>query len=366
LLEGINAYKEAVDVYVQAEMWDAARRLVIQEVPEYGDALSAKKLAFYEARSDWLKCLDIAGQMTPEMVSKYAGLYASDLIKANNFIAAIEAFNKHGANTTPLPTNIPIYRNLVKEVFAANETQDEFPPTLLEDLKDLLLQLVVGLKNTHTATEATINEFERYSVAAFYNYHRITCQKNELKDITAKLAVSLLRYSGDIPADKAFYNAGMACKEVGWSNMAFVFLNRFLDLTEAMEEGDVGILENSDFEGTDVPYDIPLPLKQYLAEDKREEVRNWILAASLDHTMDQSLSTRPCEQCGTDIYISSLVCGSCKTQVNPCVISGYPVINSHKVSCKGCAKPANKEDWNKYVLKMKSCPWCGSIQSPVW
>lgn len=29
-------------------------------------------------------------------------------------------------------------------------------------------------------------------------------------------------------------------QEVGWSNMTFVFLNRYLDLTEAMEEGDVG------------------------------------------------------------------------------------------------------------------------------
>ena len=28
----------------------------------------------------------------------------------------------------------------------------------------------------------------------------------------------------------AFYEAGMACKAVGWDNMAFVFLNRYLDL----------------------------------------------------------------------------------------------------------------------------------------
>jgi hypothetical protein len=33
-----------------------------------------------------------------------------------------------------------------------------------------------------------------------------------LKEIEAKLAVAIVRYSGDVPADKAFYHAGMACK----------------------------------------------------------------------------------------------------------------------------------------------------------
>lgn len=47
--------------------------------------------------------------------------------------------------------------------------------------------------------------------------------------------------------------------------MAFVFLNRFLDLAEMMEEGETGLLENSDFEGTDIPYNIPLPSKHFLS-----------------------------------------------------------------------------------------------------
>lgn len=37
-------------------------------------------------------------------------------------------------------------------------------------------------------------------------------------------------------------------------NMAFVILNRYLDLVEAMEDGDSGaMLENADFSDTDVP-----------------------------------------------------------------------------------------------------------------
>ena len=47
-----------------------------------------------------------------------------------------------------------------------------------------------------------------------------------------------------IPADKAFYDAGMAAKrcakedtkgQYSWSSYAFVYLNRFLDINEMME-----------------------------------------------------------------------------------------------------------------------------------
>jgi hypothetical protein len=43
------------------------------------------------------------------------------------------------------------------------------------------------------------------------------------------------RYVGVVPADRAFYDAGMAAKAGGLLGNAFVFLNRYLDLREAME-----------------------------------------------------------------------------------------------------------------------------------
>lgn len=45
----------------------------------------------------------------------------------------------------------------------------------------------------------------------------------------------LIRYVGVVPADRAFYDAGMAAKAAGQLGNAFVFLNRYLDLREAME-----------------------------------------------------------------------------------------------------------------------------------
>ena len=64
--------------------------------------------------------------------------------------------------------------------------------------------------------------------------------------------------------DKAFYEAGTACKKTGWENMAFVFLNRYLDLYEAIEERSLDLLDNTDFVDTDIPFEIPLPDKPYL------------------------------------------------------------------------------------------------------
>ena len=42
--------------------------------------------------------------------------------------------------------------------------------------------------------------------------------------------------------------------------MAFVCWNRFLDLADAIEDGDsLAMIENSDFANTDVPFDVKLP-----------------------------------------------------------------------------------------------------------
>ena len=71
--------------------------------------------------------------------------------------------------------------------------------------------------------------------------------------------VSLLRYTNYLLPDKAFYEAGIACRNIGWNNMAFVFLNRFLDIYDAIEDGSTDMLDHSDFADTDVPYDIILP-----------------------------------------------------------------------------------------------------------
>ena len=77
--------------------------------------------------------------------------------------------------------------------------------------------------------------------------------------------------SGLLLPCRAFYEAGMAWKAAGQLNMAFVLLNRYLDLADAVEEG-AQMLENADFADTDVPFDAQLPDRSYVGESQREEV----------------------------------------------------------------------------------------------
>ena len=53
-------------------------------------------------------------------------------------------------------------------------------------------------------------------------------------------------------------------QQIGWENMAFVFLNRYLDLVEAIEEQSLDMLDHSDFSHTDIPFAITLPEKPFL------------------------------------------------------------------------------------------------------
>ena len=46
--------------------------------------------------------------------------------------------------------------------------------------------------------------------------------------------------------------------------MAFVFLNHYLDLADAIEEQNPESLDNSDIADTDIPTEIPLPDSLYL------------------------------------------------------------------------------------------------------
>ena len=47
--------------------------------------------------------------------------------------------------------------------------------------------------------------------------------------------------------------------------MAFVFLNRYIDLADAIDEGSNEIIDNPYLSETDIPNDINLPDQKYLS-----------------------------------------------------------------------------------------------------
>lgn len=151
--------------------------------------------------------------------------------------------------------------------------------------------------------------------------------------------------------------------------MGFVFLNHYLDLADAIEEQRPDAVDYAPLLGTDIPTEIPLPAKLHLSPDQHEEVREWVLAVSVDKQMQGELIMDK-----RGIYEACLV-GPDGTQYQPCIITGtlflslfpslstslshhfssffagYPILGAMKNFGKDYA--ANKDDWNKFLMAAK-------------
>jgi intraflagellar transport protein 172 len=241
---------------------------------------------------------------------------------------------------------------------------------IYNQVREVLFKLTSELQTLDPHGKDT-QEFERLLFIAHLCSLRCTCESAGLKGLQARIATSLLRYTMDLPVDKAFYDAGAACREEHLVNLGFVFLNRFMDLTDAMDDPEsASDIDNTDFLESDIPnpVKVPIPEAQYYPPDVKAEAKEWVLEKALSNEVNPQLPSRTCEKCGKSTYEAGLECHECHHMAAPCVVTGYPLSKKDKVKCpnKSCNKEANKTDWNKFVGKQKCCPWCGSSASPIF
>jgi intraflagellar transport protein 172 len=365
-------YKEAIDVYIQGGMRDEAISLAQRRAPQYTDYAqdtapsnvsshmqnnipmlggASGNLDQLMQRGDWDQLMRQAQREGGEVLTKYTAHYAKHLVQQQDFLGAVGALNQFGVSTQP--ACFDLYKRIAHEIMVLEPKESNLKP-----LKEVLHKLIKALEGLPGH-----DEFKKLGLVVHFLSQRQVCVNSGLGEFGWKLAVSLARYCNDLAADRIFYDAGAATKATGVNNMAFVFFNRFLDLTEAIDDPETGMMDNADFADTDVPFDFPLPENHTVSEDQREEVRNWVLQISMDHTQEQSLSTRQCQNCGTQTYEGNLQCHSCKFEHQPCIITGYPVLTKDAVKCTSCGMPANRNDWNSYISRMQNCPWCGANQN---
>ena len=172
---------------------------------------------------------------------------------------------------------------------------------------------------TNDVSQSVTAEFNNFLLMFHYlTVSSVCCGIAELEVVSTKAAVALLRYADVYPADRAFYDAGAKAKvnpatsfsitasaqnflifffklkAIGWDSIAFVLLNRFLDIADLMEEEQEGkapaaaALDNSDFEQTDVPFEKLLIAERTCVSGMlREETKEWVLAVSLDQRIQQ-------------------------------------------------------------------------------
>jgi len=68
---------------------------------------------------------------------------------------------------------------------------------------------------------------------------------------------------------------------------AFVFLNHYLDLTDAIADGQNDMIDDTDLQGTDFPTNVPLPQTMHVENEQHEQVREWILTNAMDRDVSQ-------------------------------------------------------------------------------
>ena len=314
LYEGVDKHREAIAVYMQGGLWDNARELAKQMGPKMerevqqahkhsmAETGNAEDLVYsgnvsegieaYAQKGDWTKCLEVAQQQGPHMLIKYATLHGAALIQQGVFTGAAQVFAKYGTATQ----NVAMYRRLAKEILATGDYDggeaDNKSTRGLLALRNMLSKVVTGLRQS--GDQALTEEFERLAWIAHMTSAKDVAEERGATEARRKLAIALLRYIRVIPADKAFYDAGQCCRQANDLSMAFVFLNRYLDITEAMEENEASstTLDNSDFAETEIPYDFPLPDKQFLSDKDREKVRDYVLELSMNEKVSQQLNVQ--------------------------------------------------------------------------
>lgn len=353
LFESVGALREAADCFLEAGMFDRAQGVgqgtMAAYIEEKRRAMAARggaagggagaggaggdsAIDMYAAQGDWAKVHELAEKQGPQVAAQYGLRHAAHACRTRDFGTAAACLARFGAPATP--ANFDMYRDIAIGVLSGRGGG-----VGEEEARTFLSAVVSSMSLTPEIARDALAEFRRLLEAAHLACVRARAAGANLPEQAARAAVSLLRYvDGVVPADRAFFDAGIACRDAGWTSMAFVFLNRYLDVTEAMDDRARSSdgLDPGEFVRTDIPQRFPLPgpEEHCVPEATREEVRDWVLELSMDPRVQQQLPTRVCAGCGQDTFVAALRCHACRARSELCVVTGWPVAPAEKVACK--------------------------------
>jgi len=306
-------------------------------------------------------------------VQRYLIYHATSLMKENQLLPTLQLFEQRGMPVVQEHFNI--YYRLCQETFSLTEEGDQkvkYTVGQIEEAHTLLSKILIKFSAELVELDPNSNTtkgFQNFSQIAHLLANKPIAREHDLTETYAKLSVALLRYTNHLPVDLAFYDAGEACRDVKWNAYAFVLLNRFADICEVIDDPNSGDIENSDFLTSDIPspVEVEVPANHNLSEAQREEVSDYLITISTSgSSTKQDLPTRSCHSCNNDTYEAAVKCHSCSTTVPACVVTGFPVLPKDQVSCRNCQRPANRRDWNAWVTKLGTCPWCNARQMPSY
>jgi len=385
----VDMFKDCIDAFISGEDWVKAKKVAEQFMPnlvpyvedQYKQSLKRKDdvkglatvdasaaLDIYVSKGQWDECLREAEKHNEVVLHKYVAQYAAFLIQEERTDIALQLYTKYGAPA--IQQNYNIYHKMALDSLRLDSLDDFSNYKQWANLRDVLLSLTQNIAKSGDKDSSQQVFFEKLLLISHYNAMRCACINNDqLEIIKAKLSISLLRHTDVIAADRAFYEAGIMSQKAKWENMGFMFLNRYLDLADAIDDNGE-LMDSGEFSNTDIPMDIHLPEKKFLSDPKHEEIKNWVLTISVNRQIEMELKT---DERG--VYEAALQVPGSSTKCLPCVITGYPVLYN-KIDFK-TNLAANKEDWNKFLMisrmartdELQDCLkflglWCNTNPNP--
>ncbi|KAL3317647.1 hypothetical protein Ciccas_003697 [Cichlidogyrus casuarinus] len=394
LLLSVGNFKEAVEEYMKAGAWDKARSIArdvdpaLEQLVEsrtrssHGDVNQA--LEVFAREGKWDRCLTIAEQLIRDkgnsiesqtLLHKYVAKYAASLIKDDRVWDALQLYNKYG--TPAFQQNFNIYKHIFQGVTSQRGLDKANGYTTWSALRNMLASLLDALRDPsglpghgdasgHSSKSNISPEivalFERMFLVSHYYAVRsalmsIAESNPNVQEMAARISIALLRHCDILPVDKAFFEAGTAARQQEWNGMAFVFLNRYLDLIEAIEDPEENAenFDDTEFASTDIPTKVPLPSSFHTTKEEHEEARNWILSVSMSKKLERKL---PVDSRG--VFLASLHSSNenlSTSQTDACILTGYPIISGQTnfvTFGEQATRKAVKEDWSLFQLNTKS------------
>ena len=320
LFKEIDVTKEAVQCYVTAGKFEKARELCqgdpilrnmvdeahrrqlkkeknSSELAQMGDFDAA--ISVYLEKGDWEKVFETVESKCPQLGGKYAVNFAKAILKDKDIGGvehpyidkALSELARYGLpkGNKPFSLICRLSQELLSRDKVGIEGDDpekgvEEYTSSLRCLREIIFDVVQnsGRKRQHEgkSSENNYDTLDRLLIVVHLYLYMYVCEEKEIPELACQIAVSLLRFAGDIPADKIFYIAGDYCLRLEWDDKAFVLLNRYIDLVDAICEQDIGQLDNQTFANTDIPMDHALPKWQYIDEDSQQETREWVIESA--------------------------------------------------------------------------------------
>lgn len=180
----------------------------------------------------------------------------------NDLDKVIGVLEKFGASGNP--ANFSIYKLITEETLA----KPSFTYTEIARVRNVHLDVFITLKKENSPH---LQEFNRILWALHLLAMKTALEElgntiPEIPKLVLKQSLSLLRYTDILTPDRIFYEAGATAKDTGkeYESLGFLLLNHYLDLVDAIEEGNGDLVDYSPFEDSDIPTEVSLPTRQWL------------------------------------------------------------------------------------------------------